>query len=463
MLGVPALFSAAYGNVGSSIYYALGVAALYALGLTPLSFVVAGLLFGATALTYAEGATAMPEAGGSSSFARRSFNELFSFVAAWAQALNYIVTMAISAFVVPHYLAVFLPILGTWPADSIAGVLVIAALAAVNIVGIKESSGVNLFLAIMDLTTQAAVVGLGIVFLLNFTTLWESIHWGEAPTWPRFFYGISISMIAYTGIETVANLAEETRNPSKNIPRSVIGVFFTVLIMYTLIPLVALSAMPVYRRPDGTWITDLGDKYVADPIVGVVQQLPGAYQTLLEAWVGILAATILIIATNAALLGISRLAYSMGRHQQLPAAVSRIHRQRRTPANAIVLFSLFAALLVLPGRVELLANVYSFGAMLSFTFAHASIIVLRIKEPDLPRPFRIPGNILIHGRHIPVTAVVGGLGTFITWLVVVYNQPEGRYIGFAWLAIGLILYLLYRRVIGQSPLKTVVTEQRRGP
>ena len=113
--GVGALFSAAYGNVGSSIYYALGVTAAFALGLTPIAFVISGLIFAATAATYAEATVMFPEAGGSSSFARHAFNEFVSFVAAWGQMLNYTITVAISAFFVPHYLAVFWPCAGPQP------------------------------------------------------------------------------------------------------------------------------------------------------------------------------------------------------------------------------------------------------------------------------------------------------------------------------------------------------------
>src|SRR5215470_9453499 len=165
--GVGALFAAAYGNVGSSIYYALGVTAAFALGLTPVAFVIAGLIFMATAASYAEATVMYPEAGGSSSFARHAFNELVSFFAAWGQMLNYIITVAISAFFVPHYLAVFWAPLGESPGDIIAGCLVIAFLAALNIKGTQESSRLNLILAVADLLTQAVLVVIGMVLVFS--------------------------------------------------------------------------------------------------------------------------------------------------------------------------------------------------------------------------------------------------------------------------------------------------------
>lgn len=445
VLGVPGLFSSAYGNVGSSIYYALGVTALYALGLTPLVFVIAGLFFGAMALTYAEGAAAIPEAGGLVAFARRTFRPFLAFLAGWAQLLNYMVTVAISAFAVPNYLAVFWEPLGEWPMNSAFGIGLVVFLTTLNVIGVQESSRVNVGLAIIDLLTQAVLVVLGILLIpLSFSVLTGNVRLGEAPTWDRLLLGMAISMIAYTGIGTVANLAEETRNPAKNIPRSMLSLFVAVLVMYSLIPAVALSAMPVFQKPDGTYATELGERFINDPVLGIVSKLPEMYQASLEVWVGILAATVLIIATNAGMLGMSRLAYSMGQHGELPPVVSRLHPARRTPAAALIFFGTLSALLIIPGRVEMLAGAYVFGAMLSYTFAHAAIIGLRIKEPGMPRPFRIPFNLRLRGASIPVTAVLGGMATFFAWSVAVATQESSRWIGFAWLALGLLVYLAYR-------------------
>jgi APA family basic amino acid/polyamine antiporter len=392
-------------------------------------------------------------------FARRGFNELFSFVAGWAQVLNFVVTIAISAFAVPNYLAVFVPILKTWPTNAIFGVGVVGFLAAVNVIGVRESSGVNIGLAVLDLLTQAFLVVLGLFLLLNIDTLIDNVHWGVAPTWDKLVIGIAISMIAYTGIETVSNLAEETRNPAKNVPRSMFGVFGVVILMYALLPLVALSAMPVEEVAPGEFETELAEEFISDPVLGIVEQFPGeALQAVLSVWVGILAATILIIAANAGMLGLSRLVYSMGRHRQLPPVFSEINVKRRTPANAIVIFAVVAAVLIIPGKLDVLANVYAFGAMLSFAFAHLSIIAMRVREPEMARPFRIPFNLRVAGRQIPLTAIIGAVGTLITWVVVVITQEAGRAVGFPWLVAGLVIYLLYRWAIRESPTKTVRLE-----
>ena len=377
--GVGALFSAAYGNVGSSIYYALGVTAAFALGLTPVAFVISGLIFAATAATYAEATVMYPEAGGSSSFARHAFNELVSFVAAWGQMLNYMITVAISAYFVPHYLAVFWEPLGHGPGDIIGGAVLIAALALLNIRGSQESAKLNLVLAIADLATQVVLVGIGIVLVLSPEILVDNVHLGVAPTWSDFALGIAVGMIAYTGIETISNMAEEAKDAARTIPRSVGLTVAAVLGLYLLIPVVALSAMPVTQDAAGHYTTALGTEFANDPILGIVENL-GLGAGLTEAlrfYVGILAAVILLIATNAGLIGVSRLTYSMGQHRQLPEGLRQVHPRYRTPYIAIIVFAVVAMITLLPGQTDFLATMYSFGAMLSFTIAHVSVIQLR--------------------------------------------------------------------------------------
>ena len=458
VLGVPALFAAAYGNVGSSIYYALGVTALYALGLTPLVFVISGVFFLFTALTYAEGTAAMPEAGGSTVFARRAFGQAFAFIVGWAQILNYVVTIAISAFAVPGYLSVFWPALKTFPANVIAAIGVTVALGLVNIVGTKESSRINISLAMLDLMSQALLVVMGFFMVFNTEALTSNINFGTAPTFTQFLLGISISMIAYTGIETVSNLSEETRNVPRTVPRSILLTFATVMVLYTLIPMMALSAMPV-ELIDGVYETRLTTEFLTNPVLGIVREfrLGGFAQQAMEAWVGLLAATILVLATNAGMLGISRLAYSLGRNGLLPAAISELHPTRRTPVNAIIVTVILTSLLILPGKMTVLASLYSFGAMLSFTFAHASIVKLRMTEPEMERPFRIPWNWHVRGRRLPITALLGGVATTLSWVVVVTTQTAAWAIGFPWLGLGLLYYLWQRHRERSRPVSGITT------
>ncbi len=444
--GVGALFSAAYGNVGSSIYYALGVVAAFALGLTPLAFVISGLIFVCTAATYVEGTVMFPEAGGSASFARHAFNELVSFIAGWGQMLNYIITVAISAFFVPHYLGVFWEPLRHGPGDIIGGIVLISALAALNVKGTQESAKLNLVLAIGDLATQILLVLIGLALVLSPDTLINNIHLGVAPTWSDFALGIALGMIAYTGIETISNMSEEAIEPEKSIPRGAGFVVVAVLGLYALLPIIALSAMPVTLGPDG-YTTELGTTFASDPVLGIVENLGlgAALTDGLRVYVGILAAVILVIATNAGMIGVSRLTFSMGQHRQLPERLRQVHPKYRTPHVAIITFSVIASIALLPGKVDLLATMYSFGAMLSFTVAHVSVLWMRKCKADEERPWKPRGEIRVKGVSLPLTAVVGGFGTFAAWIVVMALNPATAAIGVGWMLFGAAVYVLYRR------------------
>jgi basic amino acid/polyamine antiporter, APA family len=450
VLGTGALFSTAYGNVGSSIYYALGLVTAYALGMTPIVFIIAGLIFAATAATYTEATTMYPEAGGSSSFARRAFNEFWSFFAAWGQMLNYIITVSISAFFVPHYLGVFWGPLRHSPGDVIFGIGVVAVLGLVNVIGVREAAGLNIFLALADFATQVLLVIVGGILVLSPDTLVHNIDFGRYPTIGDFLIAIPVGMVAYTGIETISNLAEEAHDYAKTIPRAVGGVVVAVAAIYAFLPAVALSAMPVVNGK-----TQLATTYAGDPVLGVVKNIDlGFFQRPAEVYVGILAATILFIATNAGLIGVSRLTYSMGQHRQLPEKLRQLHPRFRTPYIAIVVFGAVACLTIVPGKATFLGTIYAFGAMMSFTIAHISVIALRIREPDHERPWRGPGNIRWRGYDIPLFAVFGGLGTLIAWVVVTVLNTSTLIAGAVWLTIGIGTYVLYRHRQGLSLTET---------
>ncbi len=464
---MPGLFATAYGNVGSSIYYALGLVAAHALGLTPLVFLFAGGLFALTAKTYAEGASMFPEAGGSSSFARHAFNDSVSFFAGWALSLDYILTIAISAYFVPFYASALpgLSSLGHPPGNIIAALVVLAMLVVLNIRGLGESARVNFFLAVTDLATQALVVLLGVVLVLDPSLLVNQVHLGTAPSVSQLIFALSIAMLAYTGIETVSNMAEEARDPGHDVPRAVNLVLIAVLTVYMGISVIALSALPVHCHHGAhhhlfcqTLLGNNGPHgFESEPVLGIVDNLGlgGALLTGAQYYVGLLATTILFIATNAGLIGISRLSWSLAEHRQLPAVFSRLHPTYRTPWFTIIFFSAFAVALVTFANINVLGNLYSFGAMLSFTIAHAAVVALRIKDPDRERPYRMPGNVRIRGRSIPITAVVGGIGTFAAWIAVVALHPEAKLVGIPWMVVGMGGYVFYRKRSGLSLIHSV--------
>ncbi|MFQ5825763.1 MAG: APC family permease [Dehalococcoidia bacterium] len=461
VLGIPALYSAGYGNVGSSIYYALGVVALVALGATPIALGIAGIFFVFTALTYAEGSAMLPEAGGSSSFARHGFNDLVGFIAGWALMLSFIVTISISAFTIPPYLSYFWqplkdsPMVGTDVAMGIVFFLMI-----VNILGVRETSFVNLAAATIDLFTQGFLVLLGFIFLFSPDLISQRIS-ANWPTLSNLVFGIALAALAYTGVETVSQMSEETRRPGVRVPRALILMIITVLVLFASISLVAFSVM----EPQ-----ELATQWAENPVAGIAHNLPlrmlaqapeGPVASIIFTWfvdllrrflpflVSMLAAIILLIATNAGLMGVSRLAFSLGRNRQIPAVFSHVHSRFKTPYVSIVVFALVALLILIPGLwqpgfLTSLGALYTFGSLLSFALAHASIVSLRLRRPEMERPFKLRPNIRVRGRELPITALLGLVATLGIWVVLVIVQPYGRWVGFAWMVVGLALYALFR-------------------
>jgi basic amino acid/polyamine antiporter, APA family len=461
-LGAPSLFAASYGNVGSSIYYALGVTAAFALGLTPLALILAGLIFVSTALNYAEGSAALPHAGGSSQFARRAFNAPIGFLVGWVQLLNYTATVSISAYFAISYLGVFEKYF--WLFSLVrhnevwhvgATVALIGILLAVNVIGIQESSAINLVLAMADLLTQFALVILGLIFLLNIHTVITNIHFGVAPTWGNFLASISIAMVTYTGIETISNMSEEVKNPGRSVPRATFAVIVAVLFVSAFLPTIGMSVFPVHLDSAGHYTTALATVYKNDPVAGIVTGFNSVSTTLAfwaGLWVGFLAFTILVIATNAGLIGISRLSYSLAGADLLPHRFARLHPKFKTPYVSIIVFGLAAAVLVLPGifvrgqEIDLLGAVYALAATFAFCSAHLSVMRLRFVEPNLYRPYRMPWNIKFGRDSIPVLSLLGALaiGTVFTQLMS-QNISNSTYIYLGWLVLGGITFVIYRR------------------
>ena len=327
----------------------------------------------------------------------------------------------------------------------------IVVLAVINVRGVKESTTLNVVLAVTDFLTQLLLVLVGLVLVFSPQTLIDNVDLGVAPTWRDFILAIPIGMLAYTGIETISNLAEEARDETKTIPIAINRVRIAVFAIYFTLPAIALSALPVQQGADGEYFTLLGlteeeGGYAGDPILGVVKQIDlGALQTVGEIYVGLLAATILFLATNAGLIGVSRLVYSMGIHRQLPDRLRRLHPRYRTPWIGILIFSAIAIGTILPGQEAFLGNLYAFGALLSFTIAHASVARLRAKKKDVPRPYRGPGNVNIRGYDAPLFAIVGGTFTFIAFVVIAVLYPTVSVFGVGWLALGIVVYVVYRR------------------
>ncbi len=468
VLGVPALFSAGYGDIGSSIYYALGIVALVALGATPIVLIIAGVIYVFNALTYAEGGAMIPEGGGSASYARHGFNNLIGFIAGWSLMLSYVATMAISAYTIPPYLAYFWPVLENPIAGTATAMGIIFFLMLINIVGIKESSRLNIIFIGISIVTQLVLIILGIVLILtpNPSVLARNMFSeGNWPSTQNLIIGIALAALCFTGVETVSQLADETRQPQRRIPQAYILMVIVVLVLFAGISVVALSAMTPTElvesaRDPVAGIANVISSTIApeemaskitseEALVIVLTWILNGIRNVLPVLVAILAASILLIATNAGLLGISRLTYNLSSHSLLPASISRVHHRFRTPYIAISVFSVLALILLIPGFSTPdfftdLGALYVFGSLLTFALAHAAILALRIRQPDLKRPFKLALNINIRGRELPLTTILGLISTLAIWVVIIINQPNSRWAGLIWMTIGVIVYYLYK-------------------
>jgi APA family basic amino acid/polyamine antiporter len=464
-LDARALFSVAYGEIASSIYFALGVLAAYALGFTPIVLLAAGALFLVVALSYAEGTAALPETGGAATFVRRALNDLAGFMTGWALFLDYLIVIALSALFLPHYLGGALQVaaLERNPWDVVVGVTTIVFVALVRIVRRPSLYGLGIVVPALDLLTQLLLVVLGFALVFSPHMLAQGTSLGTQPSWHDLAFALPLAMLAFTGLETVANLAEEARRPGVDLPRSVFGAIATVVTIYVAIAVVALSAFP---GPD----TELGSRWIRAPLLGVADsiraELPFWLGNPLRFYVGVTGALILLAAVTTSISGFSRLAYSLGEHGQLPRTFGRLSRRAHVSPLAIVSAAAIASAIVIATAffrrdVQFLASLFSFGVLLAFTAAQLAVIKLRIAEPDLPRPYRAPLNVRIGRAEIPLPAIVGSILTFTIWVLALATHPGARYAGPAWLAIGLVVFVAVRLSHGEGLMERVTADDER--
>jgi APA family basic amino acid/polyamine antiporter len=458
-LDARALYSVAYGEIASSIYFALGVVAANALGFTPIVLLGVGVLFLIVSLSYAEGTAALPETGGAATFVRRALNDLAGFLTGWALFLDYLIVIALSALFMPHYLAGALRIdaLDRNPWDVVVAVIAIAFVALIRLVRRPSLYGVGIVVPALDLLTQVLLVVLGLALVFSPHALTQGTSLGSHPSWHAIAFAIPLAMLAFTGLETVANLAEEARRPGVDLPRSVFGGIATVVVLYVAIAVVALSAFPGEN-------TELGGRWIRSPLLGVAEriraELPWGLGGALRFYVGVTGAIVLLAAVTTSISGFSRLAYSLGEHGQLPRSFGRLSRRAHVSPQAILSAAVVSSAIVistsfLKHDVAFLASLFSFGVLLAFTAAQLAVIKLRIDEPDLPRPYRAPLNVRFRTAEVPLPAIVGAVLTFAVWIVALATHPAARYAGPAWLAAGLLVFVAVRYSRGEGLMEKV--------
>ena len=441
-LGEPALFAIALSAVGSSLYFVLGVVAGDALGLTPVVFLLSGLFFVITMFTYVEGNSLHPERGGAATFARYAFNELWSFIAGWAMLLDYLIVMAIGAFAVSHYLAAFWGVAGDPGAEILIAGATIAFVAFQNIRGVTAVRlNTVLRISLVNLAASIVIIGLGLVTLFDLDLITDSIELGTSPEWDDLIFAAVIAAVAATGIEAASGLAGDLRVGRRGLRRVTIVGALAVLVLLCGMSLVALTAVPVI---DGA--TALGTTYVEAPVLGVVSNYENeTLADVLRYVVGGLGAVVLVSYVNGQMLGLARLAYSLATNRQVPSLVGRLHPRRSTPYVAISIAAVLAFGLTVSADVKFLAGIFAFGAMLAFTIAHVSVLVLRFREPDRPSAYRVPLSIKLGAGSIPLPTALGAVLAGVGWLTVIGFHEGARIAGGAWMLAGIALYVVYRR------------------
>lgn len=450
-LGSPILFAVVYTSLASAVFFSLGVVTNHAEGLTPIVFLIAAALFGLTAMTYVEGASLHQEPGGSTVFARYAFNELVSFVAGWAMLLDYVILIAVTAFAATQYLSVFWAPLGHYTEALLLAFAIVAFVAFANIRGIawRREYGIGL-VVVGALVLELLAITIGLVMFYTPGKIVSHIHLGTTPTWAGLIFALTVTTIAFTSVESASGLAGEVRAGRGSLRRLIASGTATVMIAYVGVAIVAVTALPLPGPHGG------GHKFSDAPVVDILRQMhPHWLSQTFTYLIGAVAAGTLIAAADSAMLGLSRLAYSLSTNRQIPSGLGRLHPKRSTPFVLILLAAVMAAGLIIPESLDFLIGIYAFGAMLAFTIAHLSVVKMRYSDPHRDRPYRSPLSVRVRGGELPVLAAIGAVVCTAGWLATIVVHQPARYVGLGWMLAGVLLYVIYRKADETSLLRRV--------
>lgn len=462
-------FSMGYADVGADIYLALGLVAAYAAGWAPVAFLVASITYVATGLAYAELATAYPYAGGAQVYSMKAFNDFAGFLAGWLVMLDYTVCMALFSIATTGYLTFFFPWLKTlvvtvallgfqisFTGMGLTSFAFVVLLICINIIGIKESSILNELMVGLNLIVLSAVMVLGVLLAFNLNLFALQLSFVGSPEqfshisyiWQgdingqNLLYAVTLAMSSFIGIESIAQAAEETKRPDRTIPRAT-----KMSVVSVLVFAVGLSALSIGVLP---W-QDLAAN-MDSPISALVQSFAviGPVIVPIVAFTGF---AICLVSANTGIIGVSRVAFSMSHFGLLPRWFSRVNAKTRTPVRAILVFGSIGAIMALVGQLDWVADLYNFGALLSYLLVNLSLIVLRHTDKDTHRAWEVPFNLRVRrkGRsyQIPIPTVIGAIACFSIWSLVMLFHPMGRLLGITWTSVGLLVYGVYRRRTGK--------------
>jgi basic amino acid/polyamine antiporter, APA family len=461
ILGRDAVASIIYGEVSSSLYFALGVVALWALDLTPVILLGAGVLFLLATATYAEGVAALNESGGGSAIVRRAFGDLAGFVVGWAVILDFVVIIALSLLFIPHYAVAAVGHIGAigHPEDGFIAVGLAALIGVSRLVRRTKLYRASSIVAGVDLAVQLflAVLGLALVFDLNALT--KPLDLGVTPTWNAIAYSIPLSMVAFAGIEIVATLIREAKKPDQALARDALWAVTGTVIIYAVVAAVALSAFPVKpdpAAPSGA-ASQISTTWINAPLAGVAKAvgdaLTPAVGDVLRAVVALSAIFVLFLNATTAFSGATRVLRALGEAGAVPTVFSRPRRRSLSSPGAVILVVAGVAAVVpiaslFDREVTGLVSIYAFGILLAFMATFMAVVWLRLVEPALPRPIRLRWNFHLGRSEVPVAPLLGFGLSWTSWLLVLGTHRAARIVPPLWLAAGLAVYVVTRRANG---------------
>ncbi|MEA2280651.1 MAG: basic amino acid/polyamine antiporter, family [Solirubrobacteraceae bacterium] len=457
-LGSPALFGIVQGFVSASLYFGVGVVAQRALGLTWVVFLVGFALFTLVMVSYVEGASLHQERGGATVIARYAFNELWSFIAGWAICLDYLILIALTAFAVSDYAAIFWAPLAHGVPEFLVGFAVVAYVTVNNVRGMTARRYDRaVVIVLVDLVLQIVLVALGMALLFEPQVLTDpTAVTGRSTSLGDLVWAIPLVLVAFSGIDASSGLSGQVAVGRKGLKRLVAVRLIATLIPYVGIALVASSTLPVERASEGgpaAWIEA--------PMLGVVADFSQPWlHDGLRYLVAVSAIAILVAACQAAMLGLSRLGYSLALNRQIPSLVGYLHPRYGTPVAVIVIGSLLATILLMPANMKLLLGISAFGTTLAFTLVCLAVCRLRWKEPGRDRPYKVPLNVRVRGFELPLPAAAGAVLCALALLAVLAYHGGGRWVGLGWMAFGIAVYAIYRISEGKSLTKRVTVPER---
>jgi basic amino acid/polyamine antiporter, APA family len=434
MRGWAGLTTSAYPRAGAATAICLGIVATYGGALTPVAVLIAGLVFAALAAALAEGIAMFPELSSPAGLARNAFGGLAGFAAAWASALGALALAAAASVFAAHYLSVFWAPFGRSPGDAVAATAVLALAAAYRLTGLPRSGAAGLLTGAVATFVLTILAVLGAAFAFHPHLVARGLDVGSAPSWHALLLASALATLALAATDAVGEMADDARDPDRDLPRAVPGLAGLQTVLAVVLALVLLMARPVDASA---------------PLVGISSGLGlKVLATGMRDLVGLAVAALLVVCVQSALATFARHVRRMAELGLLPTRAAHA-RSDGVPVAAVAAGAIAAGGLVVlaaaTGGAVLLVGAAVYGGLIAATAALAAVVAMRVTDPLRYRPFRVPLGLSVDGRRIPLPAVAAALTTALLWLAIVVSVPGPRWLGSAWMLLGLAGYAAYGR------------------